>query len=320
MKKSTRIWLIVGVIFLIVGFIVAMIGFGLGGSTSLIWTKKGVKIPSDIKRTELTDIALEDFTNMDLDISYYDVKFVASDKNALDIVYYSEDRKPEYRVENDTLVIDAGQSGSFGFFVFNQNHTNSMTVYYKQDAKLDQLQLKFRYGNVNLTQLSGKDLLLDTAYSDVQVKDNAFDSFAIKNDYGSYKVNNLTVQEELAISSSYCDYEFKQAVVGSLNHDSDYGEFHYKQFVVQNGAVFKDTYGDVEYEGDLFGKTEISADYSDFELDLDGREYSYKVDADYGDVSINDRDMSDHAESDSTTSNLIQAELSYGDFELDYTR
>lgn len=325
MKKRTKALLIIAAILVVIGGIIGGTGFAMGASTSIAVSRKGLYIPNH-ERVELVGVPLEDFTSIVSDVSYSNIKFIESDTNAFDMVYYDKNNVPQISVTNGVLKIKAAGDNAvtiLNFGVYDEEEQKSIIIYYKKDAQFQNLDMDFDFSHIDLGNLSCTTKAnIKTNYGSLIADGLTLPVANIENWYSDLYLKNVTANS-LTINSEYGEISIDGLTANTYKLTSAFADLNFNGVKINDSSNFELNYGELDLTGELLGNSSFNSSFADITLDLKGADYSYSITQEFSDLSVNGQELSDEGlssklQSDNSSTNHIDMALNYGDVSLSY--
>lgn len=330
MRKLMRISLIVASVCTVAGLGFALAGYVMGGEPGFWVRRDGLYTNQDLRDQNAKKLRVLEKTkigtieSMDIQVDYNDIVVKPSgDENCyLEYRVFTEEKEPEYAVDDGTLTFtciqEAGEKhwGTAGFFVISYDGTierGLVTVYVPERTRLDKVTLytssgdisyegpdagtidiTSEYGDVELSGADAGTVRLTASSGEFRCTEGKYDSFYGKNEYGRTYLRDIDAGE-MTVESSSGGVTLKDITAVSV--------------------VVKDMYGDVECSAVKAGDLTVSlssggldvreADirdgnfenqYGDVRLELTGgeKDYNYDLSVEYGEVKVNNRSSVEH--------------------------
>ena len=202
MSKFIKVSLIVIGSCILAGAILFGIGFNLcGGVIDFRYDLNRRELVSKGEKYVLELTELDDFKDIEADLSIGDLKFIKSDKFAIEYEYY--DVEPEFSVDNGKLTVKTADQFfdlSFDFSVSNKSY---MKIYYPDGAEFNDLSVDLSCGNLNIDgmNVSGKSVF-DNSCGNVTVNNYTAKDVEIDLSSGNFSSDTMTV--DTIISDNSC--------------------------------------------------------------------------------------------------------------------
>ncbi|MDD3795862.1 MAG: DUF4097 family beta strand repeat-containing protein, partial [Lachnospiraceae bacterium] len=258
--KNYKKWLSGAGIVIAAGLVLTATGYAMGGRAGFYLNASGfhavgAKQGSDeVKVLEKT--RLDEFTGVDLSVSYADVEILPADGYYLEYRLQKDKTDPEYQVEDKTLIfrqktekMDVMWNFDVSFFQFlSEEDTDRYYVklYVPEDALLDSVKLVCDSGNVTSNTISIQNLDAALNYGNLTLGDMEGDSLKAELDSGDFTFGNVTaVQSELTLS--YGNVKGEALKTDILDAELDSGDFSVKQ-VSGKDIEMQCDYGNVNIE------------------------------------------------------------------------
>lgn len=208
MNKFVKIMLVTSSIIAIVGIIFIGIGALTGAKMGLKVRGSGVEIIGSEKIKE-TDPALDEFTSIDVDLSYSDVEVVEGTGYGIEMVYYDSNYIPEYSVDQGTLFVTDNSQGEGFYNYLNLDMSfglekNRVIVYIPAGSSVDSYDIRIDSGNTTISLPGSTDdyiidakTVIGTVSLDAKLKgmkykhisQESVKSVKLRNDIGTIKIN-----------------------------------------------------------------------------------------------------------------------------------
>ena len=337
MSKFIKVSLIVIGSCILAGAILFGIGFNLcGGVIDFRYDLNRREIVSSGEKYVLELTELDDFKDIEADLSIGDLKFIKSDKFAIEYEYY--DVEPEFSVDNGKLTVKTADQFfnlSFDFSVSNRSY---MKIYYPDGAEFNDLSVDLSCGNLNIDgmNVSGKSVF-DNSCGNVTVNNYSAKDVEIDLSSGNFSSDTMTV--DTIISDNSCgDIIFNNLTCNtSFESINSCGLISVKDSVLNGKVTFDNSCGNVEMSGvsvignldadlscgdlnlqDCMVEGTIIGDLScgDAEIGLTGNNnYGFNLETSLGDVEVDGTKSGD--EYSSSGDNMITIDNSCGDIHIE---
>ena len=201
MDKSLKGIAIVAAAMVTVGALLAGLGFMAGGMQPVYFDRDGIHVGNagDGKHGRLENFAQEvgSFGSVNVDLDYYDVDLIPSDKFAVEGTFFAEEGKPDVKVENGTLVVKDTNHKLVnvnidlpGLFT-SQDNRPAVRIYYPEKTKFNTVSIKcdasdldyknltadkaefvLDFGKLELTDIAAKSVIVTMNSGDCSLKTN----------------------------------------------------------------------------------------------------------------------------------------------------
>lgn len=247
----------------------------------------------------------ERFTDIKVDVSTADVRFLPANTDSCKVVCKETDKmKHSVKVENGTLVIDAVDKRKWINFIGFTFESPEVTVYLPE-TEYSRLDIKgntgdievpehFKFGTAKVDVDTG-DILwsapvtttleLKTDTGDVTVNNISADALTVKTSTGDVTITTAAVNGAISAKSSTGDIKITGVLSKTLRADSNTGDVKLKNTeAFERGDITTDT-GDVILDGFDAAYIVIETDTGDVEGTVLS-EKTFFADSDTGDVSV----------------------------------
>jgi DUF4097 and DUF4098 domain-containing protein YvlB len=348
MNKSLKGVAIVAAAMVTVGILLIGIGWMAGGNQPIYLDQKGIHVgaraDSDHGKMESFTKDISSFSSIDVDLDYYDVDLVPSDKFAVDGTYYSKDGKPDIKVENGTLTIRDKEHGRInididlpGLFTFNNQPR--IKIYYPKDTKLtnlvlkcdtsdlsyenlivtDKADFKLDFGSLNINGLTAKNIKITMDSGSCTLKTIKADDLNIGNNLGKTTVDGANLKT-LKINADSGEISLNGVTADRGELYTDMGRIDGKDMAT-NGLKVESGSGEVALKGKLFGLTDITGDMGAVTVNPGAPkdQFNYELNADMGSVSIGGDNFNGNvAMNNGSAKNTLRIKTDMGSIKVDF--
>ncbi len=337
MSKFIKVSLIVIGSCILAGAILFGIGFKLcGGVVDFKYDFKSGEFVSNNEKYVLELTELDEFKEIEADLSIGDLIFIKSDKFAIEYEYY--DVEPEYKVENGKFTVKTQDLYFSVSFDFNTGNRSFMKIYYPEGTKFSNLTVDLSCGNLNIDgmNVSGKTVF-DNSCGNVTVNNFTAADVEIDLSCGDYFSDNM-IADSIISDNSCGDIEFTNLTCNSyFESTGSSGNLVIKDSTLNVRSIFDDSCGNVELTGvsvvgdmvadlscgdlvlnDCEVTGSLSGDLSCGNADISligGNSYGFNLDCSLGDIKVDDSKTDD--EYSSSGDNMITIDNSCGDINIE---
>lgn len=285
MRKKMKVFLLICGIVVGIGVIFSVAGLAAGGIQGLARIQEKVPwISFGPEKMQSQSYECQPFSSVDLSSGAVDVRFAESDSWRVEVLYAQRRGAPSVEVKNQTLIIKpSAENGKQVYLSFynGSDEDESITIYYPQGTKFDQIKADSDMGDITLGNVAAQSVQIETNAGDVELSEITADTFRLVSDMGD--VNGT------ALSTKAAD--------------------------IQTNA------GELELSGTFSGTTNISCDMGDctFSTQLSKETYTIEADADAGDCEVDglEANGSYRVENPGAKNHLV-ARTNAGDLELHF--
>jgi hypothetical protein len=322
------------------GLILGIIGFVCGGAKAVNADQSGIHISDNTLHTK-KDLNLASFESIDLDTSAFNVEFVPSDHHGIEMIYYNENCRPTYSVENGTLkVSDEARSRTFFNidFGFLSPH-NTIKIYLPTNAALKDVTIKNESGNVKIGNFSAQTTKIEASFGsidafdvtsndvtetvksgDIRMKNVKTNSLTANNEFGNIIAEDISATQLSSVMQSG-DFTVRNSKTGNTTITSEFGKITAEDVTTtQLNAKCKS--GDMRLSGTFSGKTELKSEFGNINLStsLPENQYSYGLSIEFGDIRINGSKDEAHMKQNDNAANNITATNKSGDIDVNFEK
>lgn len=345
MNNSLKGIAIVASAMVVVGLTLTGIGFISGGNQPVNIDGEGLHVGSgNAKNGNLETLSqeLESFSSINTDLGFYDIDLIPSDKYAIEAVFNSEYGKPEFKIENDTLIVEDKDHKMFNLNVDIFGFTSSqkdmrVKIYYPKSAKLkdviihgdasdlsikdltaEKAEFEVDLGKLELSNISAKTIKVKMDSGDCTMNKMTADDLNVANDLGKTTLDGGTLKT-LEIQSDSGDVSISNVIADYSDLRIDLGKLTAKK-LTSNGLKAVGNSGDIDLQGTLMGTTDITCDLGKVTIDPGAPkdQFNYDLNADLGKVSIGGESASGSITSTTSAKNTLKVKADMGDIKVNF--
>lgn len=350
MNKSVKGIAIAAAAMVVVGILLTGIGFMFGGNQPVYLDEKGIHVGGREGGKggggELVSFSqdIDSFTSIDVDLDYYDVDLVPSDKFAVEGAYLSKEGKPLIEVRNDTLTVKDNEHIGINInidlpgLISYSNHPN-IIIYYPENTKLKNVVIQCDSSDLSLENLTAEQAEFDLEFGKLELSGIAANNITIEMDSGECSLKGIKAAEKLDISNNFGKTSLEDAEMRILKIDADSGDVTLTNTAFDSGALTLDmgkltakgaiskglkvesNSGEVNVEGKLTGLTDIKSDMGKVSVSPGAPkdQFNYELNADMGSVSIGGEKMSgDVTASNVSAANTLKIKTNMGEIKVNF--
>ena len=331
------IWKII-IIVIMVGMILSVVGFVTGASRTLYIDRTGVKV-SDGSISHITEMNLEQFRSVSVDVGFSDIEFVISDNFGIDL--YGNDMEWLWSLEDGTLNITHNRSAllhiiKLDFIATGRNHAK---IFLPANTELETVIVRTNSGDIKIGSFRADKADVTSSFGNVELNNITSNHLQVDLSSGRFTGINLTTGK-LDFTGRFGNGYFQSVTADSLSAYSNSGDLHFTDCsfgeidvtnsfgnIITNGFASSKTNilassGDVRIAGDLSGETVIHANFGDTKLELsrEKEEYSYYVSVRFGNIIFDGERQREQSTINSRTilENHLEITSSSGDVEVSF--
>jgi hypothetical protein len=205
--------------------------------------KYEANLEKEIKPYYVSDMQLESFTSVDIDVVNADVDFVKGTAYGVEIDYSDSRYNPTYKVRGGELTIEDDPIPAVrGFWqLFNLNFWNQkglslkrgqITVYLPE-AQYDTIKVVNVNGQVNVSDTAMKDLSMECVNSTINIKNVKTDSATLGSVNGRIGCEQLTTSRSLDINCVNGEIEAQGTFAGNTKLETVNGSITFNTTLTQ---------------------------------------------------------------------------------------
>ena len=333
MSKATKVLLIIATIAVLIGIFLSLTGFFMGAKYRVNMTENGLKIFKNSKKIS-DSFDLQTFHNMALDINFSNLEFIESDKYYIEYTYYEDEGKPEISVENDLLKIkcpEKQQNFNIGFGINFENEINNMKIYYPAGTEFVNTDIINKFGEIDINKFFTNVFKVDLSFGDMDLNDIQSKTIDVKLEYGAGKFKNgkadsVTytqgfgdgsldgiVSDNVTIKMEYGNLDINDITAEKADIENNFGMIKGYDMITK-GLKITTEYSNTDISGEFYGNTDIKASFGnvDIESDLNDKQYNCLFNADFGNISLNNKIYNDNITIDNKAENNLTADVNNG--------
>ena len=335
------------------GLVLGISGVAMGGVvTGVRLDRHGFQVSSPALQgsgweTE-TEKILEPFDSIEISLNLSQIRIETWDSPEYAITYCADKEQGfQYEVNGRKLVVTGKGSSysgnefslfSFGYHFMDQGKDLKAVVYLPEDAQLDTVSVtsgtadifcqNAQTGNINISSGAGDVTIQDVQAGTIQLSLDAGSvalerttaaNGTVKCAFGNVAMSGVTLAEDLEVDMNSGHLSMKNTSMRDFVLDHAYGGFTGGGITVRNAKAYMSA-GDCELADVSFQNWEMKQKFGDVKLQLadPSSGYEYDLDADFGDITLNGKDMGNNYRTPSgQKGGLIKIESSAGDIELE---
>jgi hypothetical protein len=343
MDKKWKNVLIGGAVILGIGLVLTAVGWLFGGNQPIHINKGGISVGDGERRngqSEVLSEELQGFSSISTDLSCYPVELIPSDRYAIEAVYDTGLGKPEYRIENDTLIVKDKSAINIGINLsglINNSDKLVVKIYYPKSAQLKKVVIKedasdlsfqelnaesaefyLDLGKLELDAISADNIKVELGSGDCLMTNIQASNMTVKNNLGetSLETGNL---KTLEIDAASGDVTVADVTAESGVFSLDLGKFKAEKLSTNSLNVDNQS-GDIELSGKLLGKTEVDCSMGEVTVLPENTkdQYDYELKTNMGTVTVDGNEVSNSTSVTNGANNHLKVNAEMGDIKVDF--
>lgn len=278
MRKTVTILLIVFLMAIIVGvsFLFVML---MNGNLKI----NGFRFnfgSSYIKEVAVDESYDNVFDSININTTAGDINIHVSDSEKIVLVIHNKKERTTVNTDNNTLDINV-DSKKCNFFCVNPKIAK-VDLYIPSDYNKDII-INSQYGDVKIKNLENTNFDIKSNYGDIKI--NKTNTAKLDLDYGDIKIDSVN---ELIVNSNYGDIKVDE-VNNYLNIDCDYGDIKLNNVTLTKDSKIKNDFGDVEIKNIKNVYIDAKTDLGDKDIKGNDRtsDITLTIKVDCGDIEVN---------------------------------
>ncbi len=343
MDKKWKNILIAGAVILGVGLVLTAVGWLFGGNHPIYIGKDGISVGGGENRNgqpEVLSEEFEGFSSISTDLSSYPVELIPSDKYAIEAVYDTEIGKPEYKIENDTLIVKDKSAISIGFNfsgVINNSDKLVVKIYYPKSAQLKKVVIKGDASDLSFHELNADSAEFYLNLGKLELDAISADNIKVELDCGTCLMTNIQASD-MTVRNNLGETSLEIGKLKTLEIDADSGDVTVADVTVESGVfslelgkfkaeklstgslIVDNQSGDIELSGKLLGKTEVDCSMGEVNVSLENAkdQYDYELKASLGMVTVDGNEVSNSTSVANGANNNLKVNAEVGDIKVDF--
>ena len=241
MSNKTKIWLILATIFVVFG--AGIFGFAMS-KYNWDFTKLST-VKYETKTYELN----EKFTDVVIDSSISDIKFISSEDNTCKVVCDEIEKvKHDVYVSDNKLTININDERKWYDYINIVSISPKITIYLPNN-NLESFNLYGKTGDVYIENLSIKALNISITTGDIMLQNIKSDDLFIKGSTGDINMNNVIITNTIAIEIETGDIELDDTLCNKLDIKTNTGDTKLTNVLVSNDFTLDSITGDLLLDG-----------------------------------------------------------------------
>lgn len=332
--KNTRV---IAVALIVIGAIMAIIGLVCGGTFKVVGGFNGFKIydSADLVNEKSN---LNEFTDINVDISSGDIEIVTGDEYGIEVTYNKEMEDISFDVVDNKLTVKSKKDKFMFFNIGIITNETTVKVYVPSNVELNTLTVNNKSGSLSYNNINIKNSDINCDFGDVYIDGVNGEKINIQARSGQIDIANVKIKE-LFVFADFGDFSgqnietvnFKGNLKSgslSLNKfvannaiiNSDFGEV-YGNDIFTNGINVEAKSGNIDINGELKGQNTLDSDFGDIKVktSVPKSEYRLNVDMDFGNSVIDGNKTSgDYKSILETASNEFNVKCKSGNLTIDF--
>lgn len=354
-------------IMIAIGFGLAVTGYLLGGMKPVAISFEGVQVVGQYDSNDLETVEEQYVSVSSINLDLHQAQkiiFKEGDAFSVNGVIPKNQGGLTAEWQNGVLTLRNTQNTKrwFGIFDFGRNRENKYSrveVTYPAGTTFDVVNLRNGAGNLQVSDISAKELIIRSDLGNLDLVRLAADSMDITAAAGNASAAFLTtgsitvhlstgnldlsdlIAEDADISNNLGNIDLSRLTAETLKVTSDMGRCGFADLEISSGS-FKASNGQMEFQnlksgrisitanmGDVNIKGWIAEDASDITNDLGKvsvrmampeREVGYRINVDMGSINVAGSHFGSHASADRPTAKaMINIEANMGDVDLNFS-
>lgn len=331
MNKVLKRISITALAFLLIGTGLTICGLLLDGTMAFSYT---LGQPVNTKRSQgykMITKEIEPVHSIQVDTDYFDVKVISG--KTFSITYpEGEYIDSAYAVENDKLTLtiqekDKSKLQVFGFwgfmpssFDYNATQDDTIVVTIPDNTSLKDISIHDADGNCLIEGQTSDSYALDLSYGDLALTDCTGKNVDIKDSDGDVNISSSNF-DSMTGKLSYGDCHVADSTIGTGDLNLSDGALK-----LDNGSISmltaKLSYGDFTVNHTQIGQVDASLSDGDFTATLDEAEdlFSTNFDTADGEITINGKEQGEHYTTTGSDKKSLSVKTSYGDINIQFSK
>lgn len=357
MDKAVKRIVIVAAAMVAVGLVLTGIGYAIGGNQPINIDRNGIHVGSGWKddgekggalatggKLESFAEELGEFHSIKADTNLSQVELVAGEKYAIEGVFDTANGKPEYAIENGTLIVEerndmlfhAGIDINLGFK--DNQEKPRVKIYYPKDAVLQDVNIKTAVSDLTFDGITAKSAKFELDLGRLELSNISADKVDISVGSGDCSLTGIKASDELKLTNNLGRTTISGGETKSLELTAQSGDVILNGTTIEKGGIqlnlgkltgenlntkgltVKNQSGDIELSGTILGDTDISSNMGRVFLKPGAaeKEFNYELKTNLGRVETNGSESSGSLSVKNSAPNNIKVVAQMGDVIVEF--
>lgn len=331
MNKILKRISLVALSFLLIGTGFTICGLLFDGTMAFSYTLGQPVNTKSSRDYKMVTKEIEPVHSVQVDTDYLDVKVITG--KTFSVTYpEGEDFDASYTVEKEKLELTVQEKGQADFFVFglwdfmpssfdcNDPQDDTIVVTIPEDKSLKEIAIYNSDGDCLIEGQTADNYILDLSYGDLEVTDSTGKNAELKSGDGDLSMHTVGF-DSFTGKLSYGDCQIVDSIIGTGDFTLSDGEMS-----LDNGSVSKLTaelsYGDLDVNHTKIDQVDASLSDGDFTASFEEaeEEFSTSLGTMDGDITINGKELGTHYTASRSVPKTLNVENSYGDIDIEFSK
>ncbi|MGN0143959.1 MAG: DUF4097 family beta strand repeat-containing protein [Clostridium sp.] len=326
---------------IVLGIVLLVTGCCFGGFKAIYGNFNGFNFNIPDKKDMINERkTVASFKNINIDVDSADIEIEKGEEFEIETKYNKLFEEISYNVSDDVLYINGKRKNDVSFDITFIDDDAKIKIYIPEDCILSEMKSQLKAGNMSLKDMSFTNADITNSFGDISMDninsnninvscnsgDMKFsnidgDKFIVNSEYGSIEAENVKMGD-LTSTLKSGDINLHNINCGNSNINNNCGDIKCDN-IISNGLNIIDNCGEININGELRGKNEIDSEHGDVNLNtsLLEKDYSYKFDAELGDLNVDGREYGEGTEkADTSAANIINAYCKCGNLKVNFKK
>ena len=289
MNKFYKISAIIAAVAAGIGLLFLMIGIACGAHGTILLTEKGFFVRDNTEKWQYSNMELEAFKNIDIDIELAEVHVIESETEHFSISFDLTGSQDDYTfsTENETVTLESKTSNkqfSINLFGITQTTTDVVYISIPKGVQLDDITINSDVGDVEISISDGaKKLDITTDVGNINIFDGNYEYLKMIANVGDIEVGNVEVTKNVEAIADVGKVSIEGTLLCDMKVEADVGSVTIKTHGPKE--IYRYKVGADLGEVEIFGEKKGGKD-SFVVSNPEGAEYLIEVEASVGSVKI----------------------------------
>lgn len=329
MNKILKRISLVALCFLLIGTGFTICGLLLDGTLAFSYTLGQPVNTKNNREYNMVTKEIEPVHSVQVDTDYFDIRVIPG-KNFSVTYPEGEDFDSSYTVENDKLALTVQEKGKSGVHVigfwgimpsfsdYDNTQDDTVVVTIPEDKSLKEIAIYNSDGDCLIEGQTADNYILDLSYGDLEVTDCTGKNVELKSGDGDLSMTSGGF-DSFTGKLSYGDCQIVDSIIGTGDFTLSDGEMS-----LDNSSVSKLTaelsYGDLDVNHTKIDQVDVSLSDGDFTARFEEaeEEFSTSLGTDDGEITINGKELGTHYTASRSVPKTLNVESSYGDIDIEF--
>lgn len=217
-----------------IGLLFLMIGVAFGAHSTIVLTKKGFFVRDTTQKWQYTNMEMESFKNIDIDIELAEVHVIESETEHFGISFDLTGSEDDYTfsTENGTVTLESEVSTKqFAINLFGMTQTSTDVVYISipKGVSLDDISIESKVGDIEINIPGGaKSVNVTADVGAIHITGGEYERLNLSANVGDIDVDNVEVTKNIKAVADVGGVSISGKLQCDMNVHADVGSVNIK--------------------------------------------------------------------------------------------